>query len=191
MTLPKLVCFTGYKGSGKDTCAELLIDMYSVYIEKKIAEPVKEIVKYLFLLSDEEMENKETEVDAWGVSPRTLFQFIGTELFQYEIQKIIPSIGRNFWITRFIKELEESFIDNDCIVVSDLRFKHEYELLKKCMGDKMIVIQIENNRIIKNDDHISENEYKNIKADYILKNDDSIPKLQVELMKIFYNFNKN
>ena len=85
----------------------------------------------MFGFTNEEIENDEKDIvnKKWGVSPRTVMQFIGTELFQYKIQEILPDVGKKFWINSLIESLKQS----ENYVISDLRFLHEYEELKKHM----------------------------------------------------------
>jgi dephospho-CoA kinase len=190
MGFPKLICLTGYKRVGKDTLADFLVEDYG-YINMKFASPIKEAVKNLFNLTDEDMEEKKEIInDKWKVTPRLLTQFLGTEMFQYKLQEVVPHIGRNFWIYKLIDELEKIY-DNDKyarVVVSDLRFIHEYEKLKEYMGDEMIVININNSRIIPNDSHISENEFQKIKPDYIIQNNSSINSFKLNLCMLLKKF---
>jgi dephospho-CoA kinase len=181
MVFPKLVCLCGYKGTGKDTAADFIKNFYN-YEHKKIAGPIKEIVKYLFLLSDQDVEeNKEILNIEWNVTPRLLMQKVGTELFQHKLSEFMPHIGNHFWIIRFIKQLDK----NQYTVISDMRFYHEYKMLKDYMKEDMIVIKIENDRIPQIDNHISELEFNRIDADYIIKNDTNIMNFYDKVNQIF------
>jgi dephospho-CoA kinase len=190
MVFPKLICLTGYKQVGKDTLADFLVENYG-YINMKFATPIKETVKFLFNLTDEDLEEKKELInEKWKVSPRLLTQFVGTEMFQYKLQEIMPHIGRYFWVNKFIEELETIYEKdkNAKVVVSDLRFIHEYEKLKEYMCNDILVITINNNRIIPNDTHISENEFQKIKPDYIIQNNDSINSFKINLCMLFKKF---
>ncbi len=185
MVNPKLICLCGYKGSGKDTAADFIKKFYD-YEHKKIAAPIKEIVKYLFLLSDKDVEEDKEKLNIeWDVTPRLLMQKIGTELFQHKLSEFMPHIGNKFWIIRFIKELNK----NKRTVISDLRFYHEYKMLKDYMKEDMIVIKIENYRIRQNDNHISELEFNKIQADYIIKNDTDIIDFYDKISNLFNMLN--
>ncbi len=179
-TRPKLICLCGYKRSGKDTAAHFISEQYG-YEHKKIASPIKDLVKYLFLLNDDDVEiNKEEINSEWGVSPRFLMQTIGTELFQYKLSEYMPHIGRLFWITRFKKNLDKT----NYTVVSDLRFYHEYDMLKDYMKDDMIVIRIDNDNIDKTDMHISESEFNKIDVDYVISNNSTIEEFNDKIKNI-------
>ena len=175
----KIICISGYKGSGKDTVSNYIAEKYN-YEHKKLAQPIKDITKLLFNLTDRDVEeDKELVNKEWNIKPRILLQKIGTEMFQYELQKFMPDIGRNFWIIRFIKNINK----DNLIVISDLRFIHEYEMLKKYC-DKIKVIKIEKNNIEQSDTHISENEFDKIPADYIIKNNSSFTDLYTQIDNI-------
>ncbi len=97
-------------------------------------------------------------------------QFIGTEMFQYKIQELIPECDRNFWIKSFVNTVNK----NRNIVISDMRFLHEYNYLKKhLLTHELIVIRIENlTKTIYDakDTHVSEIEYTKIPIDFNVTN---------------------
>ena len=96
--LPKIIALCGYKGSGKDTAAEYLVTKYK-YNHYKISEKLKEVIKLLFNLDDNDLEKNKDEInDKWGIEPRKIMQFIGTDMFQYKLQELFPNIEKTFWI---------------------------------------------------------------------------------------------
>ena len=150
----------GFKGSGKDTIADNLVKNNG-FIKYNFANPVKDISKILFNLSEEQLNGskKEDIDDRWGLSPRTIMQRLGTEFGQYKIYDLFPELkkkieNKKLWLTIF-----ENFLNNNKdkkIVVADVRFKHEIEFLKK---HNFNIIKI-NRDCTKKDLHISENEIK-------------------------------
>ncbi len=169
--MTKIICLSGYKGSGKDTIANYISVRYN-YTHKKIAKPLKDALKLLFDLSDSDLEeNKEEINNVWNVSPRTLLKWFGTEVFQYKIQEIFPTIGKSFWIKKFINNITEPFI-----IISDLRFLHEYEELIQKYPD-LIVITVNNDNVIKDEVHSSETEYTLIENNYSIDNSGSLDEL--------------
>ena len=165
--LPKVIALCGYKRSGKDTIADY-IQKYG-YKKVSIAEPLKGICKTLFDLTEEQVDGKEKEcvLQEYGVTPRALMQFFGTEIMQYKMQELCPFIGRRFWVDRLLKSLNEKQL----YVISDLRFIHEYESIKKMFGESFIVICVCNKNIKELDEHVSEQEWKHIKYNHIMRND--------------------
>ncbi len=176
--VPRIIAICGHKRSGKDTIANYL-SKYG-YKNIKIADQLKTVVKQLFNFTDNQLELDEKEdIDKrWGVSPRQTMQFFGTEIMQYEIQKLLPNIGRKFWVKSFIeKYLSQN--NTDKFVISDMRFLHEYEELKKY---DLFVIMIQRDTIDKsNEHHASEIEYLKIPANIIIKNNSTIEELLIKI----------
>ena len=177
-THPCIIAVCGYKRSGKDTIAEYLTNNYN-YNHYKITDKLRKVVQLLFNLNDNDYEkNKEENDDRWDTTPRKMMQFIGTEVFQYKIQELIPNIGRNFWIKSLLSDelLDNIKNNNHKIVISDLRFLHEYENLKQ-LKIPLVVIKVTNKNIKNIDNHISETEHLKIPIDYEIENNGTIEDL--------------
>lgn len=178
--LPKIIAICGRKRSGKDTVANHLCKLFG-YKNVKISDQLKIVVKQLFNFTDNQVELDEKEsIDIrWGVSPRQAMQFFGTEIMQYEIQKLIPNIGRLFWIRSFIERHIKTINENDRFIISDMRFLHEYEELKKY---NIFVITIERDHVCDHVcDHASEREYLDIPANLIIHNDGTLEELLIKI----------
>lgn len=184
---PKIIAICGYKGSGKDTIANYLSNKYN-YKHYKISSKVKDIVKILFNINDYDYDNKKELInEKWGISIRQMMQFVGTDMFQFKIQELLPNINRDFWIkTLFSDELIKN-INNTNIVLSDLRFIHEFNYLKN-LNIPIIIIRVDNSNIIKNDEHISEREYINIPYDYSINNNNDIKNLYNKIDECIINY---
>lgn len=179
-----IVLLCGYARCGKDTVAEYLCSKHS-YTNMKFARKLKLILKILFGFTDEQLEHNKHVVDAyWGVSPRQAMEFIGTEMFQYYIQKLLPNQSRNFWANSLLNDIETD--SSDKIVVSDLRFVHEYEcFVRHFKHDKISVIRIVNqNATNDNSSHVSNNEHLQIKTDYVVHNNGTINDLHHAIEKL-------
>jgi dephospho-CoA kinase len=169
--LPKIIALCGYKGSGKDTVAEYLVQKYK-YNHYKISEKLKEVIKLLFNLNDDDLERNKDEInDKWGIEPRKIMQFIGTDMFQYKLQELFPTIEKSFWIKSLFTDELINKIENENhrIVISDLRFLHEYNLISNIYVSYSI-LKVQNNNLEKNDKHISENEFNNIPINAVILN---------------------
>lgn len=176
----KIICICGYKRSGKDTVANYIESKYG-YEHKKIAYLVRESVKLIFNLTDIELEdNKEIVLKEWDTTPRKIMQWLGTDIFQYKIEEIIPNLNRKFWIKRFIQDLEDN---KNNIVISDIRFIHEYDELKNRYKN-IKIIKVINDNIAKVDLHESETEFNNIESDYIIYNNSTIHHLYEKIDEI-------
>lgn len=180
MTKQIIIALCGKKRCGKDTVANYICDKYPEYKNLKISQQLKDIIKIMFDFNDDQIESDLKDVidPIWNITPRKTMQFVGTELMQYEIQKILPDIGRLFWIKSFINK---NILNNtNKIIITDLRFLHEYEELKKYNA---IIVKIEKNENQNEDSHSSELEYLKIPADYIIKNEGSLDDLKINVNK--------
>ena len=127
-----IIGITGYKYNGKDTCANYLVDNYK-FNKISFADPLKQCLKSLFSFTDEQLYGKEKEIvdNYWGVSPRTVMQFVGTELFRDQMKQIIFNIDSMFWC-----KVMERKLSNICenVVIADVRFVNEALMIKKMNG---------------------------------------------------------
>jgi hypothetical protein len=163
--LPKIIAICGAKRSGKDCIAKIISSQYD-YEHIKIARKLKDVCHILFGFTEEQMETdlKDQMDPRWDVTPRTCMQFLGTEVMQFKIQEILPTVQRNFWIKSLIANLDPE----KNYVISDLRFIHEYNELKHLDA---VIIRVDRDVCDGcNDTHSSEQEYKQLRVDHIIKN---------------------
>lgn len=153
-----LIVLLGKKRSGKDTIANYCSDKYE-YQKISLADPLKIICKNLFGFTEEQLYgNLKEEIDPkWNQSPRNIYQYLGTDIFREDIQKILPGIKNNFWIQTLIdrhdiKNNEKKFIIADC------RFQNEVDEFIKYGA---IIIKVEKCGTIV-DAHTSESGIDNI-----------------------------
>ena len=185
MPMPRIIGICGRRRCGKDTIANFLNKDYG-YDNKKISTDLKRVIQILFGFSDAQVESDAKDIidERWGLTPRKAMQFFGTEVMQYKIQEILPGIDNKFWIKSFIKQ----YNDERPIVISDLRFLHEFEELKKIKSANVFVIRVE--REIENmDQHISENDYLNIPTNTIIDNNGSLDDLYEKIRSCLVKLN--
>lgn len=164
-----IILLNGLSRSGKDTVAKYLSRKYA-FEHIKISEKVKDVVSVMFDITKEELEDhrKDKVRSDYGVTPRDLMKFIGTHVGQYELNKVLPKIGRCFWIKSAMKKMTE---ENNKYVISDYRFPHEYEFLNSEFPNrKIVVVKIvpEFTGFVK--PAIMDETEMQMKNDYILKN---------------------
>lgn len=175
--MKKVIAICGYKRSGKDTIAEYLCKQSEGNaVICKIANKLKEACSSIFGFTPDQLETdmKDSIDPVWQISPRSAMQYLGTDIMQYDIQRIIPGIGRNFWIKRFIHHIETVHKTAPYIIISDLRFKHEYEELYKIYGSNLMVIKVYRNNNQNIDTHISEREWRDIPHTIIINNNSTL-----------------
>lgn len=187
-TLPRVIALCGARRTGKDTIANYISSTLG-YEHIKITAPLKAICKTLFHFTDEQLETdiKEHIDERWGVSPRQAMQFLGTEIFQYKIQELLPQVERKFWINSLVTHILSN--PEKKYVISDLRFIHEFEELKSSI-DNVFTIKIVSNRVCSNttDTHSSECEYKSIQEDILVINNGTKEELYKKIGTIFIKF---
>lgn len=180
--IPRLVAICGYKRCGKDTLANYISSTYG-HDHLKIAGKLKHVVRCLFGFTEEQVEcdAKELVDSRWGITPRRAMQFVGTEMFQYKVQELLPEIQRTFWVKSMVEQEVVPRIakQGGSVVISDLRFVHEYIELKK---HGVFVIMVERDACeVGGDSHASETEFKDIPADVVIKNNSDIRSLLEQL----------
>lgn len=158
-----LIAFTGYKGSGKDTAAEVLTDLHD-YRKVAFADPIRMIARDIFGFTDHEMSDrvlKEQVVDRWPYeAPRTVLKTVGTEMFREHYPDV--------WIKcaeRTIDEVEDS---GHGVVVTDLRFANEETFVRNRGG---IIVRVHRIGVEQTDPHPSEAYIGQIVPHFELVND--------------------
>lgn len=195
----KIVAFMGYSGSGKDTAAEVLISEYN-FKRLTFATPLKDVVSAVFKWPRSLLEGKgkksrqwrDTEDAFWTeklgfrVTPRIALEKIGTDLFRNQFNSSI-------WTLSLEKEIYNC---NKDIVITDVRFIEEYNLLK---GLGAVFISVYPNELpswhntalsIANgneqesalDIHVSQYKWLSFDSDHIIKNNSTIKDLHIEVI---------
>ena len=130
-------------------------------------------------------EDKETIDERWGISPRKMLQLMGTELFQYDIQKYMSEgefpVGRKVWVQKFKLWYEEQ--DRGNIVIADVRFPHEANAIREMGGE---IWRVERPSLTEVDEHVSEKEQDLIVADVTIINDGSLSELHNKIKDVVY-----
>ena len=171
--MTRIIAICGAKRSGKDTIAKYIVQKYG-YKHYKIAAKLKDVCGMLFGFSEEQMEDNSKDIidKKFNITPRHAMQFVGTEMMQYKIQELLPSIGRNFWINILLREIQKE----DNVVISDMRFVHEFDAIKNT-NNAINVIQVSKDSFIDIDLHPSEVEWRDIPASTIIENNKTIEDL--------------
>ena len=152
-----IIAFAGRANAGKDLAGKYLIEHYK-FLHYYFAKPLKEGCKHLFQLTDEQIANKETVIEPWGISPRKIYQKIGTD--------ICRSIDPNIWVKNAQMFVNQNQHRN--IVITDCRFSNEALWVRNQDG---FVIHIErNNEPIVESKHTSENSIVEDDWDYNIEN---------------------
>lgn len=156
-----IVGVLGKKRSGKDTTGDYLVSNKK-FVKYSFANPLKRGAMEIFGFTEDQVfgDSKDIIDPIWGVTPRLVLQVMGTELFQYDIQKHIPefqAIGRKIWVKRFKQWYENnSHLD---VVICDVRFQHEADAIMELGGH---IWKVQRPSIVSADEHASEKEMDSI-----------------------------
>lgn len=190
------IALIGFKRSGKDTVAKFLEETIFNCFQFAIASSLKSLLLQLFPnLTEKDLEEDKEKIQSYlQTTPRILMQTVGTEMFQTELAKALPWMGKTFWIRALLDKLNEyDNINQKTIIITDLRFIHEYNVLIEKYPD-LIVIKIENE---KNDPidltniHISETEHLDIHAKYTISNSGNFDELYQKVIEVIDDINKS
>lgn len=132
----------GVQRAGKSTCAQYLVEQG--WVELANATALKLSCKESFDLSEEELfgEDKLKVNSFWGVTPRYMFQIIGTEVYRNVLPLFIPK-ARFIWTQLLEKKLEKLRRNNpyvNGVVISDVRFQNELDFVHR-MGGRTVVVR--------------------------------------------------
>jgi len=177
MTKPTIIAFTGIKGSGKNTAAEALLEVFGqntkdgLAVEFAFADSLKNIIHETFDIDNFQAD----EIKRLNIKP-----FNGLtlrEVYQRLAEAIKSRFGQNTWVDFAIKRMQE-FVDSinpDIIICTDLRYTNEEAHLRKFAEDNgydLYIIKMLNTNLVENDDHISETQIKDISEDFLIKASD-------------------
>jgi len=182
--LPQFIGLAGKKGHGKDTLGEYLVTKYG-YRRFAFADALKEMVRIAFSFSNDQLYgDKKEEIDPfWKTSPREVLQFIGTELFRNNIEKLLPEMGSSFWQQIVRRKINDILLLNpkQKIVITDVRFPDECQFIKELGGGE--IIWIERPLFDNIDGHSSENQ--KLVVDQTVINDGTINNLFEHFEKLY------
>jgi len=187
----QIIGITGRKFNGKDTIANHLRDRYD-YQQIAFAEPLKESCRVLFGFNDEQLYGslKETSDPNWyNLTPRQVLQYMGTDIMRNQMTNLSKEFEDKFWIKCVENKIKKILSENPnvCIVISDVRFPNEVEMIKKLGGTVIRVKRpnIENNNTFSA--HASENMIDELPVDYELINDTTREELYYKTEDIIYS----
>lgn len=195
-----IIGITGKAGSGKDTIANYLSNKYAKTWKESFAKPLKLACAAAFGIDIEDFndsEIKELTNNYWGVSPRQIAQFVGTEMFRDMIGKLLESDHNSFWVTRMAGLLDgyiptedgAIYDDEDTILIPDVRFQNEYEFITARDG---IILQVVKSDVqeVGISGHASEAGIKTSSENtWLILNDGTLEELYEEVEKALTAFN--
>lgn len=181
-----LIGIMGRKYSGKDTIANYFSAKYG-YQKIAFAEPLKKGCQTMFQFTDEQLEEDKEVIDEyWGVTPRQVFQYIGTDVIRNGMENLIPGIGKDFWLNSGMRKYYTLRNSGIKTVISDVRFPNELERIHKEGG---VVIKVTRASLENSDSHASEIQIDGMIGDYIVTNDSDFDSLYEKIDSIVSELN--
>jgi len=197
--MTQIIGFSGKARSGKDTAGLFTSHWLAEYRSHRIhrqnfADALKSYCAEKYYISinyfyDDKL--KESLHPDWGVTPRAILQFEGTEATRDIIGKLVPSIGENFWIHRL--EIELLKVANDYAIICDVRFQNEADWILSKPGSMLIQInRFEAKAISGLTDHRSERGFTVLEGDnyHAITNDGDFDELRSKVNYILKEFLK-
>ena len=189
-----IIGLVGKERVGKDTFADYVITKYG-FEKYNLAKPIKDIAKIMFGWDDDKLEgNSKDIVDTQlGIKPRDFFTWFGTEIGQFSLHQQFPNIKippRSIWSLAMDNWIQAQYKENpDCyIIIPDVRFCHEIEVLNKYNATIINIIKIDNDYSRLN--QTSDNNYqlneilKNYQIHYKLNNNDTLKTYKNNINKL-------
>jgi hypothetical protein len=127
-----LIGITGKIGSGKTTAEQTLVGRG--FIKYSFAKPLKEIALTLGFSHDQVYGTQQQKLEVnkvWGISARQFLQKFGTDICRDFLPTVLPTM-KKLWLTCF-KIFYNANKENN-IVISDVRFLDEAEIIRACGG---------------------------------------------------------
>jgi cytidylate kinase len=180
------IAIHGKARSGKNTLADLIIE--EVSNKKEInhtkvyafADSVKQIAMIMFPDTEEKV--------LWGESELRCTNILNTDFSYRQLLIDIGSLGRKYeediWINSLIKKINIEKMS--LAVISDLRYKNEFQALKKDGYHLLKIVRPDNKYKV---NHISETDLDDISDNnfYIFNNDKDIDNLRKQVEKFVSN----
>ncbi len=192
-----VIAFAGRCGAGKDASADALARRLG-FVNVKFAQPLKDAAALLFGLPAECFSDRALK-DAphaalRGSSPRQVLQWLGTDVMQHGLQSagLLPGIGRRFWAVRLADAIDALPAECGRVVVSDMRFPHELELLRERFGGthpahRLVAVRLERPAGAGSSaaaDHESESAVDGMDVDAVLRNDGTLEQLEASVLRL-------
>lgn len=164
-----IIGLSGYARSGKDEIANILMQKYR-FKRVAFADPIKEFVfRVNPILNDGRRLQSVVDSFGWEVTKsrseaRRMLQEVGVvarDMF-----------GPNFWVDIALHRFNHH---HDDVVISDVRFKNEFNTIKQ-LGGK--VYRVSREHAVPVNNHISETELDNAVFDAMIENNGTLQDLE-------------
>lgn len=151
-----IIGLIGRAQAGKSTVADYLVTTHG-FSKFALADPLKQMLITAGMITHEEAYQKKTQQSRW------LMQKIGTDIFRKQIDP-------QFWTKKAAVAIADFVMNGKNVVIEDVRFPEEAEMLKKTFGGLLIkVIRIGHIDEHAGSSHESERYIDELEADYTVR----------------------
>lgn len=126
----KIIFLNGPPGSGKDTIANILIEKYNG-VNLKYTYPIRNAVCSLFNISESELDTKKNQaidIKKSSYRIRDVMIAIGEDIIK-------PNISKDWFAEQLLNSIQTQYQDRKLIVISDLGFIRELEVVYSNLKD--------------------------------------------------------
>jgi len=166
-----IIGIAGKMGAGKDTLANILVDLYPQLVVHKFAQPIRNEMRRRFGLNSEDLEFRKNTMRVEGKLIREHMQTIGDKY---------RAIDENF----FVHAMDST--RSHYMVISDVRFDNEAKWIASEGGIIVLVERDNPNALLT--DHISENGLDDYYIDYKIDNNKSISALKDSAREVYEHY---
>lgn len=169
MRTGKLIGIAGFKGSGKTTLADALVQHHGWHHDS-FAAPIRKFMCDLFDIDllDLDAMKEAPQRALGGRTPRQVMQLLGTEWMR-------DYCGQDVWLNALWARVAPIIGAGDNVVVSDVRFENEAEFIRRRGG---VVVWLERQGSRNADEHVSERGLPPHLVDHMIENDRDLEHLQ-------------
>lgn len=137
-----IIGFSGLAGSGKDSTANIIAKNHENWVKISFAKAMKDAVAEMYGLPRDLLEGDTTESREWrekpnefwseklgieNLTPRKILQSFGTDVIRNHISP-------DFWVFRLEYELDKLEKEGKNILITDVRFPNEAEMIRRHGG---------------------------------------------------------
>jgi len=177
--MTKIIAICGFKGSGKDEVAKRLPD---AYVNLKFAGPLKDMIRVLF--EAQGMSGVELERYIEGDMKEIPSEYLNGKTSREAQQTIGTEWGRDLISpTLWADILERSCEHHDFVVVTDMRFPNEFELMER-LGAITVRVERAGQNSNEFSDHPSERYISTFDVGYVIDNDGSLDDLDKKVSEL-------
>jgi len=153
-----IICLTGAERVGKDTVADYLVTQHE-FKKYSVADPMKSAIKMILGLTDEQVNGPaKDELDpVLSIVPRDFIIWFGTNICRQEMHDVFPQLQiprGTIWAAKMGKwirqQINQSKKDNRGarIVIPDIRFLAETDVLANIPEAKLVLVTRDNGRTL-------------------------------------------